>query len=288
MNAGIKHDKAESWQEAREAFEGAIELNDTPKARFYLAKSLVNLGLLIEAREHAQLTADNNRAGWWDRKHAKELLTTIEERMAHITINVPSDFEGVVRLEDHTLSFEDYGKRLERNPGKVRVQAEAEGFLPFDKRVELGDGADETISVELLADPEEEEKDDVQADISLSTSDGSTQRTIGYVSLAVGGVGLVAGTIFGLAARSTRNELRGVCANDICVEADRDLYDRGKMQANLSTVGFILGGVGIGAGAVLLLTAPSGSSDKEEAATMEAASIHPYIGPTGAGVYGSF
>lgn len=283
VNTGIKHDKAESWQEAREAFEAAIALNDTPKARFYLAKALVNLGLLIEAREHAQLTADNNRAGWWDRKHAKELLKKIEERMPHMTVNLPPDFSGVVRLGDTTLSSSDYGQRREHNPGSLRIQAESEGFLPFDKTVVLGDGADEVVTIELEAEPQEETE--TQEAVELSTSDGSTRKTLGYVSLVVGGVGLVAGTAFGLMARSTRDDLRSSCANDVCSESERDTYDKGKMQANLSTAGFVVGGVGLGVGAVLLLTA---SPDKETAASTEAATIRPYVGPTGAGLYGSF
>lgn len=283
VNTGIKHDKAESWQEAREAFEAAIALNDTPKARFYLAKALVNLGLLIEAREHAQLTADNKRAGWWDRKHAKELLKKIEERMPHMTVNVPADFAGVVRLGDATLSSSDFGQRMEHNPGSVSIQAESEGFLPFEKTVVLGDGADEVVTIELEVEPEEDTG--TTEEVEVSTSDGSTRKTLGYVSLVVGGVGLVAGTAFGLAARSTRDDLRSSCANDVCTESERDAYDKGKMQANLSTAGFVVGGVGLGLGAVLLLT---GSQDKETAASTEAAAIRPYVGPTGAGLYGSF
>lgn len=283
VNTGIKHDKAASWQEAREAFEAAIALNDTPKARFYLAKALVNLGLLIEAREHAQLTADNKRAGWWDRKHAKELLKTIEERMPHMTINVPADFSGVVRLGDTTLSSSDFGQRKEHNPGSVSIQAESEGFLPFEKTVVLGDGADEVVAIELEAEPEEDTV--TNEPVEVSTSDGSTRKTLGYVSLVVGGVGLVAGTAFGLSARSTRDDLRSSCENDVCTESERDAYDKGKMQANLSTAGFVVGGVGLGLGAVLLLT---GSQDKETAASTEAATIRPYVGPTGAGLYGSF
>jgi hypothetical protein len=283
VNTGIKHDKSEAWQEAREAFEAAIALNDTPKARYYLAKALVNLGLLMEAREHAQLTADNNRAGWWDRKHAKELLKNIEERMPHLTVNVPADFSGVVRLGDTTLSSSDYGQRRERNPGSVSIRAESEGFLPFEKTVVLGNGTDEVVAIELEAEPQEATA--TEETVEVSTSDGSTRKTLGYVSLVVGGVGLVAGTAFGLMARSTRDDLRSSCANDVCSESDRDAYDKGKMQANLSTAGFVVGGVGIGLGAVLLLT---GGSDQEAAASTEAATIRPYVGPTGAGLYGSF
>jgi len=280
FNEGIKQEKGESWQAAREAFESSVELNDTPKARYRLANALYNLGLLIEAREHAQQVADNKRAGWWDRKHSKDLLKQIEQRVCHITVSVPPDFDGVLRLDDKQLTSDAYGTRMEVNPGTVIVRAEAQGFVPFEKSVVLSDAADETVSVKL--EPEaapEPEKDKVE----VSTDDGSTRKTIGYVSLAVGGVGLIAGTAFGLAARGTRDDLTAACVDDVCSETQRDTYDRGKMQANISTAGFLVGGVGLGLGAVLLLTGPQ---DKESEAA--SAKVQPYVGPMSAGVHGRF
>ncbi len=280
VNEGMKHDKAEAWQEAREAFEAALALNDTPRARYQLAKALVSLGLFIEAREHAQSVADNNRAGWWDRKNSRELLKKIEERVAHMTVNVSPGFAGTVRLGDKQLSSSDHGTRMEMNPGSVLVRAEAEGFLPFEKTVVLGDGADEKVAIELEPVPATKpEKEDA---VEVST-DGTSQKTWGYVSLAVGGVGLIAGTAFGMMARSTRDDLRAACVDDVCTENQRDSYDRGKMQANISTAGFIVGGVGLGLGAVLLMTGPKDA--ETEAST---ARVQPYLGPTGAGVMGSF
>ena len=281
VNEGMKHDKAEAWQEAREAFEAALALNDTPRARYQLAKALVNLGLFIEAREHAQSVADNTRAGWWDRKHSRELLKKIEESVAHMTVNVSPGFAGTVRLGDKPLSSSDHGTRMEMNPGSVLVRAEAEGFLPFEKTVVLGDGADEKVSIELEPVPATKPEKDEDA-VEVST-EGTSQKTWGYVSLAVGGVGLIAGTAFGMMARGTRDDLRAACVDDVCSENQRDNYDRGKMQANISTAGFIVGGVGLGLGAVLLMTGPKDA--EKEAAT---ARVQPYLGPTGAGVVGSF
>ena len=281
VNEGLKHDKAEAWQEAREAFEAAIALNDTPKARYYLAKALVNLRLLIEAREHAQAAADNPRAGWWDRKNSRELLKKIEDSIAHITLRVPPDFQGKVYLGDVPLSSSDFGSRLEVNPGTIRILAESAGFFPFEKNMNLRDGADETITVELEPEPVDTVTQK-EEEATLST-EGSSQKTWGYVSLAVGGVGLVAGTAFGLMAKNTRNDLEAACIDDVCSENQRDAYDRGKMQAHISTAGFIVGGVGLGLGAVLLLTGP-----KEAEKEAETARWQPYVGPTGAGIVGTF
>jgi hypothetical protein len=160
------------------------------------------------------------------------------------------------------------------------VTAKAEGSKPFEKSVVLNDGADDTVNVvvEPLAKPQPSDEG-----VAMSTQDGSTRKTLGYVSLAVGGAGLIVGTAFGLSARSTREDLRATCLDDVCTESQRENYDKGRMQANVSTAGFIVGGVGIGLGTVLLLT---GSSSKEKAA--EAAGVHPFVGPTNAGFRGRF
>lgn len=280
VQEATKHEKQEAWQEARDAYAAAIELHDSPRARKGLAKALYQLGLLIEAREHAQVVADNKRAGWWDRKHSKELLEKIEAELPHITVSVPPAFEGTVRVDDKPWPSDKLGTRTEINPGTVVITAESDGFLPYEKTVVLDKGADEKVNIELEPKPKPKPKKD---DVDVSTSDGSTRKTIGYVSLAIGGAGLIAGTAFGLSARNTRNELDSACLNDVCSEAQRDNYDRGKMQANFSTAGFIVGGVGLGLGAVLLLTGPK---DQETEATK--ARVEPYVGPTGAGFSGVF
>ena len=280
VTEGTRAEKGESWQEARDAYQAALDLHDTPRARKGLAKALFHLGLLIEAREHAQNVADNKRAGWWDRKHCRELLKKIEEQMPHLTVNVSADFDGTVRVDDESLPSDAYGERREINPGTVVVHAEAEGFLPFEQSVVLGEGGDETVSVQLEAEPVPEP---VKEEKEVSTEDGSTRKTIGYISLVVGGVGLAAGTAFGFAARSTRSDLDSACVNDVCDESQREAYDKGKMQANIATGGFLVGGVGLGLGAVLLLTGP-----KDKESEVEKAAVRPYVGPTGAGVYGRF
>jgi hypothetical protein len=98
----------------------------------------------------------------------------------------------------------------------------------------------------------------------------------------VGVVGAGVGTVFALRSRSTRDELEGACPNDVCPAAQREKFDEGKRDADIATAAFIVGGVGLGAGLVLLLTAPS---EKENKAS---ARIVPLVGPGSLGVKGRF
>jgi hypothetical protein len=78
---------------------------------------------------------------------------------------------------------------------------------------------------------------------------------LGYV---VGGVGLVAigvGTIFGIATFEKKSEADRECDSRYCTHRGLELYDQARTSAAISTGAFIIGFVGLGAGAMLVLGA---------------------------------
>jgi hypothetical protein len=89
------------------------------------------------------------------------------------------------------------------------------------------------------------------ADGPLDT--GRTQRTVGWVALGVGGVGLVAGSVTGIMTlTSACAGLRGT--GKTCPTSDARAADT---TGAISTVSFVVAGVGVAGGLVLLITAPS-------------------------------
>ena len=110
------------------------------------------------------------------------------------------------------------------------------------------------------------------------SSDGSTQRTAGWIVGGIGVVGLGLGSYFGLRAVGKWHDSDAECPTSATCTSDGATAseDAGK-AADISTVSFIVGGVGVGVGAVLLLTAPSGESGKASAW------LRPSIGPRGGG-----
>lgn len=90
---------------------------------------------------------------------------------------------------------------------------------------------------------------------------------------------------------STRSDLDDYCASNTCLpetgparEPARyvNLYNTLQTQGTITTVGYVVGGIGIAAGAILLLTAPK----KPDSPTK--ASIEPWIGLQSAGLRGTF
>ncbi|MES1186338.1 MAG: hypothetical protein ABUL60_21185 [Myxococcales bacterium] len=130
-----------------------------------------------------------------------------------------------------------------------------------------------------------------RVDTGSQESSGNGLRTGAYVALGVGVVGVAAGTIFGLRAKSGYKDANAI-TDDNCPASGRcelgaTLFDRraqlGKdadSAKTLSIVGFALGGLGLAGGVTLFVL----SNKKEPTAT----AIQPYLGVGNVGVLGSF
>jgi hypothetical protein len=284
MKEGAAAEKKSDWSAARDAYQSAVDKNETPDARLHLARAESHLGHLTEATDQYNVILETKTAPAPIKAAAKKELAAIKDRIPKITVKVPAGFSGTVRIDKVELTSANFGQPVEINPGTRNVIVESEGFQPFKKTLIIADRANEVVDVTLVPVKKEAAGDEVKVD----TNDGSTRRTLGYVALGLGGAGLITGIAAGAASMSTRNQLKSSCNNNVCAESERDSYDRGKMQATISTVGWIVAGVGVGAGLVLILTAPSKKKEAAPKAEEEKAAVVPYIGPGSLGLYGRF
>jgi tetratricopeptide (TPR) repeat protein len=97
-------------------------------------------------------------------------------------------------------------------------------------------------------------------------SRGNGLRVAGWVSIAVGGVGLIAGATTGVLAIKKGNDLEGPCSQG-CPPALHDDNNTYNALRTWTTVGFAVGGVGVVTGAVLLWT----TRDRESGASISVA-----------------
>jgi hypothetical protein len=100
------------------------------------------------------------------------------------------------------------------------------------------------------------------------------------VAFGVGGAGLVVGGITGILAMGKHSTLSGECTSTCPPSAQSDL-DSYHTMGTISTVGFIVAGVGAAAGVILLVTQP-----KTTATT--GLRIVPTVGLGSLGAAGSF
>jgi hypothetical protein len=93
---------------------------------------------------------------------------------------------------------------------------------------------------------------------SLVGSDGSVrsaQRVLAIVAAAVGVAGVATGAVFGLKAASTWGDAKDNCKPQCDASAHKLSVDASQ-SGTVSTVAFIVGGVGLASGALLWFTAP--------------------------------
>ena len=111
---------------------------------------------------------------------------------------------------------------------------------------------------------------------------GTTQRTLGFVGLGVGAVGVGVGAVAGVLVLSQRSDLD---ADPGCPSrcADADAVDAFNTKRHVSTIGFVIGGVALAAGAVALLTAPR-SAGASAGRPRSLARPHLSLRPGGAGL----
>ena len=117
----------------------------------------------------------------------------------------------------------------------------------------------------------------------LSDTALSFVMIIGAITaLSIGGVGLVLGGVFGVMAMSKKSTLDGQCTAKACPPGSQSMIDSANTFATVSTIGFIVGGVGIAAG-IVLLAIPNGAPAKPARGY-----ITPTFGFGSVGVTGAF
>lgn len=109
----------------------------------------------------------------------------------------------------------------------------------------------------------------------------SGQRIAGLVVGGAGIVGVAVGSIFGLLAKSANDDSTAHCGTKYCDATGTDDRSSASSKATISTVAFVLGGVGLAGGAALWLTAPG--TTKEHGAPV-AMRLEPHMSASGGGV----
>jgi hypothetical protein len=220
-------------------------------------------------------------------------IDAVAPHRGKLTVTVVGPKDAAVALDGVALPPAALGAARFVNPGKHLVHASSPGWQAGDTLVTVAEGAEATAAVELHAAPTAVPPTDaVSATFTTTPSNdsaptppasGSGWRTIGWVSLAAGGVGLVVGGITGALAMSNRsNAASSPCASSPCGQSDLSSYQSTLSSfhtfATTSTVGFIAGGVLAAGGAALLLTMHGDSRT----------SLAAYVGPSGGGLLGHF
>ena len=214
-----------------------------------------------------------NRADW--QKLATQRAAALEPKLAKLTIKVQDPAEKIeVTRDNSSMSPASWGTPLPIDVGHHVVQAWAPGRKPFKATVAVSkDGERAEVVVPKLeygtgeapapaVVPAAGKTVPPSAVVADTRSDGSPQKTIGFVVGGIGIAGLAVGAITGLIAIGKNSDSKQACPNDgACTNPEAiEANDGAKTFGTVSTIGFIAGGVAVAAGAILILTAPSSPS----------------------------
>lgn len=219
-------------------------------------------------RDAASAAQGLNRADW--EKIASARAAALEPKLAKLTIRVvePADKIEVSR-DGAPTSPASWGVAIPVDVGTHTVQATAPGRTAFSTSIAIKNDGDlgEVVVPKLPPQSAGNASSPLSPAGATAEAPGSSQRTIGFVVGGVGVVGLVGGAITGLIAIGKNNDSNKVCPNDgACASRDAvDAADGARKFGTISTIAFIVGGVGTALGAVLVLTAPSSSSEPASA-----------------------
>lgn len=285
---------------AADRFSRALALVQAPTLLRDLARAQVGLGKLVEAHENYSLiirqgVAANAPAPWVQAlADAKAEIATIPPRLPWITITVTGPSEPTVTIDGVPIATASLGVKRPADPGRHEIRASAPGYYTAKKTVTLEEGESVNIAFEL-EDAPPEAPPEPQAPVappSQTPTEPAWRKPSIITAFAVGGAGLALGSVTGILAIRKHNQLSTDCPGGVCGRDQEAALESYHTVGKLSTIGFIVGGVGAATGVVLLLVKPQAETDAQTGRISRrprsTVRVTPFIGVASAGVEGAF
>jgi hypothetical protein len=257
---------------------------------------------------------------------AQDELRTVEPKIAKLTIQVTGAEDAKdlsVTIDGTPIPSVMIGIAQPVDPGDHKVSAIATGKRAQPQSVSLKEGERSALTLKLEVDPSAVAPaapgtapvvaapagappagpaapppagGTPTSDTGVSSSGSSGMKIAGFTSLGVGVVGLGLGTVFILKAGSKRSDADDlfktcpdspsgrICTTDVKGKIE-DFDEQADSARTLGIVGFAVGGVGAAVGITLLVLSGSDSSSSSSARDTR---LVPVVGPSYAGVAGTF
>jgi len=281
---------------ALESFKAADDIMRVPTTGFEVARSLADLGRLVDAHEMLLRVMQiperpDDSQGFRDaRGYAKVLDDDLVQRIPRLRITVdgaPMDKVTSITVDGVALPAAAVLVPYKVDPGHHVIVARTDGA---EGRAEIDEVERDTkaVVVHVVETPVGATPASAPAapDAPPAAPDTTTEpRGLGtatWIGLGVAAAGLVAGSVTGALSIADKGSLASQCNGTRCPPSANGTLRNANAFATVSDVSFIVAGVGAGLGlAGFLWLRPS-------AAPATSASVRAWIGPGSAGVSGTF
>ena len=286
---GLKLADAGKCPEAIDKLARAEKLHHSAIVQGRLGECQISLGKLVDGTENLRkvlrepVPSNPSPALVKARERAQTALDGAKPKIAFLMISVKGPKEvtaATVTVDGESVPTALLDADRPTDPGDHVIEASAPGYLKASARVSVREAERKAVSVRLDADPnavvappvpsaaEPAQHPPTQpppparaaAGADAGSSSSAPNRTGAYIAWAVGGVALAVGAGFGFVAMNGKNDLESSCKNNVCNPQDSDRLEEAKTAGNISTISFIVGGVGAALGTVLFFTASPSSS----------------------------
>ena len=293
-------------QAALTRFSAADSLMGVPTTGFEMAATQADLGKLVEARETLRRvlalpqSPDDPEPFQEARSKARALDQRLQGRIGalHFVVTGVGASESLaVTVDAETIPVAALGLPFRVNPGRHVVIARAGGR---EVKSEIDALESRTVKVELAlaaarsADVPPVQLEEAPASAPQPAAQPSREPAapaapskvpvVTYVAGGIGIVGIVVGGITGMMAVSHKNAAARDCVDGKCPPSTWDDLDSARSLAAISTVGFVVGAVGLGVGTsfLLLQDEPKAARAATPKTRFSQVSVVPDLGPRSA------
>lgn len=278
---GIQLENQGKFAEALDRFERAQALYPAPTLGVRTARCLEKLGRLVEAAERYRevATADLGPSPQFQYRQAqaeaKRERAALLPRIPELEVVVKGDrAEGITVLVDNEIlppELIDAAHPVDPGQHEVRVRR---GDVTITETTTVAEGETARVVLKLPALPLPPPPPEQAAELDF--------EMLMWVSYGVGAGGVLAGIINGSVALSQRGHLEERCPARVCPPSAHDAADAYDATRAATTIGFVIGGLGLAAGTALYFFAPA-TEPADEAPALEAS-----LGPLGGALSGRF
>ncbi len=288
FQSGREAAEKKDWITACDRFEESNRIEPAPGTILNIARCREELGQVATSWQRYKEAAEKLPSGDPRARLARSRAARLEPRLPHLTLNLAGAPPGTsVKRNGETVGLGALGIALPVDPGSHEIVVTSPGREANALTLEIAEGEKQELSLELGAQlpPVVPEEERASADAGLAeeaAAPSSTSRTWAYVAGGVGVVGLGFGAVMGLKALDAKRTVDDDCRqNDECDSvAGVEAAENGARWGNLSTAGFLVGAVGAGVCAYLLLSEDADGGRTE-------ASVVPTIGGAWLGIRGT-
>ena len=299
---GVKLADAGNCLEAIDRLARAEKMFHAPTTQARLGECQISTGKIVEGTENLNrvirevLPATAPPPFFAAQERAKVLYAEAKPKIAmlKIAVAVQPGVEPIVSIDGERVPVANLNTNRPTNPGPHQIEATAVGFKKASAKVVLAEGGSDSVALTLEADPNAPKEEQVGAKPLVPPPAERQQKSSivpPVIAFGVGAAGIAVGAIFGAMALGKKGELEDACGptKTACPTSSKDDLSSGKTFGTVSTVGFIVGGVGVAAGAVMLVTGwPKTSTSTVRGRVQPGLKVEPRIGLGSFALGGSF